>query len=425
MKCDVCDRSSSLCWVYRCAVQRDAIIMGDKAQGKEVSFDDLGRQFEDKMSMGKFGPDLRMEKYSLLKEMSEEDLHNYNPSQLLGILEHRDNVKETISHDPEYTASKWAGKSPPNEDMPWLPNEKYECKYTVCQYCYGKGGLDRCWLSLDGVLSGDIPPHAATGFGFSVIKERLVADASIVKNIGYRAVPMPRYHEWTLLSYSRSTSSSGRVLDIIDEHLGMAANAASDDGTQGAGRFSHLNTSQEADDIVIRPPWTPPPTPEPRYWFEDGYMNDPVATDASLEVPTYTGRSPTSLKTNPLCRERAFWTIPSLGMVTAKLKDYTAHGVSVEDRRIPYLPEEMYDVGLFLPFNPEVHARACGKTLPGADVKEALFFSEHKTAIEEKESEAGIFSDDPLDAVDGVALTEEAIESGTANVVDEKEIWDD
>lgn len=50
--------------------------------------------------------------------------------------------------------------------------------------------MDRSYLSLDGVVNGDIPPSAAVGFGFSLMRARPVIDPEIVKNIGCRAVPI-------------------------------------------------------------------------------------------------------------------------------------------------------------------------------------------------------------------------------------------
>ncbi|EOO00623.1 hypothetical protein UCRPA7_3866 [Phaeoacremonium minimum UCRPA7] len=82
-----------------------------------------------------------------------------------------------------------------------------------------------------------------------------------------------------------------------------------------------------------------------------------------------------------------------------------------------YEPEEAYDVGLTLPFNEEVYDTACAIPLPESDNKEDLFFLEGKTAMEEFEEDEGVFTAAPLAVPHGVAVTEEAVGFGVADVV--------
>ena len=82
-----------------------------------------------------------------------------------------------------------------------------------------------------------------------------------------------------------------------------------------------------------------------------------------------------------------------------------------------YEPEEAYDVGLTLPFNEEVYDTACAIPLPASDNKEDLFFLEGKTAMEEFEEDEGVFTAAPLAVPHGVAVTEEAVGFGVADVV--------
>lgn len=84
---------------------------------------------------------------------------------------------------------------------------------------------------------------------------------------------------------------------------------------------------------------------------------------------------------------------------------------------ILYEPEEDYDVGLTLPFNEEVYDTACATPLPKSDNKEDLFFLDGKTAMEEFEEDEGVFTAAPLDVPHGVAVTEEAVGFGVADVV--------
>lgn len=84
---------------------------------------------------------------------------------------------------------------------------------------------------------------------------------------------------------------------------------------------------------------------------------------------------------------------------------------------ILYEPEEACDVGLTLPFNEEVYDTACATPLPERDKKEDLFFLDGKTAMEEFEEDEGVFTAAPLDVLYGVAVTEEAVGFGMADVV--------
>lgn len=52
------------------------------------------------------------------------------------------------------------------------------------------GYRERAYLSLDGILDGDIPATAATGYGFHLHGGRPLADPNIVKELGTRAVPL-------------------------------------------------------------------------------------------------------------------------------------------------------------------------------------------------------------------------------------------
>jgi hypothetical protein len=55
--------------------------------------------------------------------------------------------------------------------------------------------------------------------------------------------------------------------------------------------------------------------------------------------------------------------------------------------------------------------------LPPPTVEEEMFYSEYRTAMEEFEKEEGVFCGQPLDVAGGVAVTEEAVGFGTADVI--------
>jgi hypothetical protein len=77
----------------------------------------------------------------------------------------------------------------PHDERPWVPRESSHCRYVVCHRCNRKEA-ERGWVSLDGVLNGDIAPSLATGLAFSLQGSRPVADAIVVARMGLRAVPL-------------------------------------------------------------------------------------------------------------------------------------------------------------------------------------------------------------------------------------------
>lgn len=160
--------------------------------GKQVSFDFLGQTFEAQMTLGKYGPDARADKYSFLREITNEQLRTYTPDQLVTILLQRDNVRATIKAERQFTgysATNNPGKKYPDDARPWIPDALYECQYKVCHDCY-RLGIDKSWISMNAVLSGDVLPSLATGFGFSHQGFRPTADMELVKELGCHAVPL-------------------------------------------------------------------------------------------------------------------------------------------------------------------------------------------------------------------------------------------
>jgi len=66
--------------------------------------------------------------------------------------------------------------------------------------------------------------------------------------------------------------------------------------------------------------------------------------------------------------------------------------------------------------NPD-YATACYTPLPDPDNEERLSLTQPRTTMEETEKEEGIFGSEPLEVTEGIALTEEAVESGTADIM--------
>ncbi|KAK3356898.1 hypothetical protein B0T25DRAFT_537672 [Lasiosphaeria hispida] len=453
-RCEVCGRSGKFGWLYRCTMDRDPLIMAARDEGHQVAFDGLGVAFSGKMSLGKCGPDVRREKYSFLNEVTSEQLQSYTPAQLAIVLSQRDNVHAAISeerhrstHPPHYAEAKY-----PDDRKPWIPDERFECQYKVCQSCH-HFGKDKSWLGLDGVVDGHIPPHAATGFSFNPMGCRPISQLDIVKNLGYRPVPVPKGHMSRRLGQQISSSSTSRIIEIIDGHLDAAQMSSSDYSTSSDSTISDLSveeTEEErgnlprsprlqlggdnaadpcrdeddaspaaligiplGEELVVRLPWTSP-IPE----FE-GVLADDEAKLVYMgsSIPAYNGRNPSSLKTNPAIRAQVFSSIPSLD-TASKVIGHTPPSHDMALTGVPYQPEEMCNVGLVLPFNGEVFIKASSVPLPNATPEENLFLA--FSAESASETDTVPEGQDALGEVtldDGVALTEEAVESGTVDVV--------
>lgn len=164
------------------------------------------------MTLGKFGPDARSRKLSLLNEMSAEQMHTYTPQQIATVLTQRENVSppstavllricpnhttkvhKTIAKERNQATHsvRSARRNFPDDNRPWMPDKRYECRHTVCHRCH-HNGRDKSWVSLNGVLEGDVLPNVAVGLSFRYMGARPCVDARVVRNIGYRAVPLVR-----------------------------------------------------------------------------------------------------------------------------------------------------------------------------------------------------------------------------------------
>jgi len=280
------------------------------------------------MSLGKFGPDARAEKYSFLKEITTEQLYTYTPPQVAKILSQRDNVRETIWTERRDMIVDYPGRKYPNDGRPWMPDKLFECQYKVCQHCHHLG-KEKSWLSINSVLNGDILPSAATGYGFGHMGLRPEADVDVVREIGYRAVPMvsfrvcdsypvsstdlyqPRLHPSRCPLKRMSSTPTWKLMDIVDGRLETATASTSSESSLSSdssdsdlpcgeqprrrGRLprspassnllvsfvdpNNIEGNDESlsgdaplrvpslfdDEILIRPPWTPPPSPAPAH----------------------------------------------------------------------------------------------------------------------------------------------------------------
>ncbi|KAM3510618.1 hypothetical protein MY11210_005748 [Beauveria gryllotalpidicola] len=106
-----------------------------------------------------------------------------------------------------------------------------ECLYRICARCRPTC-VDRAYISIDAVADGQIPPTAATGFGFHSIAGRPVTDARLVKTIGQRPVPPDTPDSSPRLSWLKSSLCLMDLLErqiVCGGHLSAARDSLSDD----------------------------------------------------------------------------------------------------------------------------------------------------------------------------------------------------
>ncbi|KAK1835136.1 hypothetical protein QBC39DRAFT_251046, partial [Podospora conica] len=190
-KCDNCGHPGPSGWLYRCTVDREALIILSKEKGLPYAFDSLGRRFAETMTLGKRGPQARADKLSFLKELNKEELATYTPEQLVIISKQRDNVRRY--HDPQSQVAAKIEESrkdkAPYPDRPWMPSPDSECQFKVCQSCH-HFAKEKSYVSLDAIVNDEVPPTVATAYGFGLLGFRQMSHVDVVKNAGYRPIPL-------------------------------------------------------------------------------------------------------------------------------------------------------------------------------------------------------------------------------------------
>lgn len=208
--------------------------------------------------------------------------------------------------------------------------------------------------------------------------------------------------------------------------------AEEEDTNKASGHSQDLAGFVDPAQRLTRPPWTPPPSPRQSVGGLDtvARMREQVGP-LGLPCPLsgMGGRSSRSLKTNNRLRKSVFRSM-SPDLIALKGGGDSMHGglwpwmpSSLNDStQIPYVEsaelDYFYDVGLTLPFDQQTFDLACSTPLPHATVEEAAFFDmPYKTTMEEYEDGEGIFLERPLQVPGGIALTEEAVESSSPDVM--------
>ncbi|KAI0448147.1 hypothetical protein F4803DRAFT_567728 [Xylaria telfairii] len=176
---------------------------------------------------GRRSPETRANWLSFFEEVTAEEMQSYSPDQVKTILRQRENLSSVLSkqasggpHDLQvyhpsgsydgHRSTSPSGSGGPANAKPWVPHAKEECELQCCHPCR-PSFAGRSFLSLNAIVNGDIPPTAATGFGFDAMGTWPVADARILRYIGLRPVPLPRRRD-----QSDSETSSCSSLSVID-----------------------------------------------------------------------------------------------------------------------------------------------------------------------------------------------------------------
>ncbi|PQE18115.1 flagellar motor protein [Rutstroemia sp. NJR-2017a BVV2] len=232
-RCAICYREGSFGWLYRCTQDRELMLDEHMEKGypEQEKLDELCDIFPTPPSPRKRSPLARSSKLSFLDEISPEQLKTYTPAQIQLVLNQRSQLLEILNPavepndlklpttpssnsarfsfnpfirnsitplspdtdpmPPPTPPAKYKSRKSSSTRSPWLPAKGYECQFKCCHSCRPTL-LDRSYLSLNGIVNGDVPATAITGFSFNLEKSRPVAKASIVSNLGFRPVPLPR-----------------------------------------------------------------------------------------------------------------------------------------------------------------------------------------------------------------------------------------
>ncbi|KAK5629765.1 hypothetical protein RRF57_005480 [Xylaria bambusicola] len=391
-------------WLYRCTQDREHLIADALQKNQavrlalhlaiedrlifeisdpQVGFDFLGTVFGNEIRPGLRSPERRASKLSFFEEISPKQMKTYSPTQVATILEQRENQHQASDKTlPLYYPSgryrrnslkfpTGLGFSVPTSIKPWVPRKDEECRAKYCHYCRPSCEL-RSYLSLNGIMSGEVPPTVATGYGFHRMKARPIVDATIIKDIGLRPVP------WVCgIPYAVDTKASTWSLSDITEEPILESEYV--DPGEGSTIDSFTSTPLEVDIFEQpRPAFTPPSTP--MSWAgiarqENGTMN--------FESCPFVVRSIAGLMEQELDEDKIeeFQSICSF-KPAEKSMFLGASLTSVKPRMLP-------------------------KDFSRGDI----------TPMMKGEIEEGRFHQDPLHVGDGIAVLEESIELGVPDVI--------
>ncbi|KAF7549112.1 hypothetical protein G7Z17_g6594 [Cylindrodendrum hubeiense] len=272
--CESCHRPGPFGWVYRCTQDRDELIEQAASRGYTTAFDELGQVLTEELGIRKGSPAAREDKLSFLDEMNPEQLAMYRPDQVATILRQRENVSKGLSSEQQRAVlndgqlhneiqrerlrknsavllgpfRQTNGINDRAQDFNyssrWICADDEECQFKVCPFCR-PGYADRSFLSLTGAAHGELSPTAATGFGFHVLGERPVVDATILKSIGLRPPPPSRSE----ITFSESSFASElSMIEMLEDQIARS---------RGLWQNSHCASELDQEAILSLLPSTP------------------------------------------------------------------------------------------------------------------------------------------------------------------------
>ncbi|KAJ8123348.1 hypothetical protein O1611_g9613 [Lasiodiplodia mahajangana] len=363
---------------------------------------------------GPRSPERRADKLNFLKEITAEQMKTYSPTQIATILEQREDLLGVLSQQQQasdkaqrlyYPSGSYAGgplKPPPGlgpqtAAKPWVPHYNEECQAKYCHNCR-PSCQSRAYLSLDGILHGEVPATAATGFGFHRTRERPVIDARVIQEIGLRPVPWPRLQPHKCAS-SMSSQSTWSLSDIAEDQI-IEPDYADAEPVVEPMRDPIPDKDAEVRARISaferpRPAFTPPPTPISWTGIDPQENGTTLFTHYPWECD---GRSSQSIKTNYRVR---YQVVKSILMNSRLDKDKAKEPQPTHSSKTSDEPKSPGTGSASKESQFSVEGSDQGIAMP--------------TTAEEPEE--GRFHPDPLDVGGGIAVLEESVELGVPDVI--------
>ncbi|POR35102.1 Uncharacterized protein TPAR_04693 [Tolypocladium paradoxum] len=454
--CMACHQPGPNGWIYACTQDREDLIEHAICKGEMASFDVLGVHLSRELVMRKGSPAAREDKLSFFQETTQKRMSNYRPDQVATLLRQRQNVHTTIQlqrlrndsteiiNSHAFSTGFEGAPGPSDFKKPWVCNIREECQYRVCPRCR-PASADRAFLSLNAVANGEVPPTAATGFGFHIMGERPIVDADIIKNLESRSfeavrnarsasgkltkalTPLQPSQPSPVTSTDRNSSRSresikqllsspmavARVADSdfddVDDDASLSQKPTPESDTPGSLKHSPrcVNLGAYADPNsnaglgpVSRLPWTPPPSRGPN--DEDTPSMDQVATMAAdLSVPTDTNSSSAS----DYPEAAGHGPTAAQGLISALPRHETRHPLQLVKENNAIHPQGMESVT----------GTIRGQANESEDLEAADTPS--PSPLKTVPGGTGKFTSSPVKLGHGVAVLEESVELGVPDVI--------
>ncbi|KAL8360654.1 hypothetical protein RB601_007114 [Gaeumannomyces tritici] len=279
-------------------------------------------------------------------------------------------------------------------EAPWVPQEQDECRLSVCRQCRPYYS-ERCFLSLGGIADGDVPPTAALGFGFHVDESRPVIDVAVARRLGRCIVSK----QDTDHCRNMPPPPPFDLMELIQAHLD-GADDSQEPIDKSKPRAPSLDGSRET-------------TPR-------------SAVEASNSYTTDTPPSPPSCEQTARCATAVLHSsAPRHLLDDGELACVPTHsGRPLSSSREPLdgagrtpLPRPEQDEPVVFAVGTKASPAAANSTVePSGSPPRSGHGFVPKTTMEQQEEVDGVFGAGPLVVPGGLAVTEEGVEMGIADV---------